>query len=225
MSKPPESIGIILDGNRRWAKDKGIPQIMGHQAGFERAKEAAKWVRARGVKHLTLFVFSTENWNRSKDEVEYLMGIFQKMVENWFTDYANENARIRFIGTLDMLSPKLRDGIRRVVEATAGNGEFTVWICLSYGSRAEITAAAKALGASGEEFTEENLHKHFWSADMPDPDLIIRTSGEQRLSNFLLWQAAYSELFFIEPHWPDFSEKILDEVLAQYAERERRHGK
>lgn len=225
MSKQPECIGIILDGNRRWAKEQGLPQVLGHKAGFERAKEAARWVQKRGIKHLALFVFSTENWNRSKDEVEYLMGLFQNMVETWFTEFAHEKARIRFIGKLDMLSPALQNGIKRIEEATAVNSEFTIWICLSYGSRAEIAAAAASIQKSGEEVTEENLYKHFWSADMPDLDLVIRTSGEQRLSNFLLWQAAYAELFFIDPHWPDFSEQILDDVLAAYAERDRRHGK
>lgn len=220
-----QCIGFILDGNRRWAREKGTATLMGHKAGFDRLEECVRWVRDRGIPHMVAYVFSTENWNREKAEVEYLMDLFREMANKKFEELAKEGVRVRFIGKLDMLPEDLQKLIKDVESKNMENPKITVWVCMSYGARAEITAAAKALSESGEEVTEENLHKHFWSADMPDPDIIVRTSGEERLSNFLLWQAAYSELFFIKPHWPDFSEKILDEILEEYAGRQRRHGK
>lgn len=225
MHQTPKCIGIILDGNRRWAKQNGLPKLEGHRRGYERAIECVGWVRDRSIKHLALFVFSTENWNREQDEVSYLMRLLREMAQKELRDLVKENVRVRFIGTRDRLDPQIREAMQQVEKESEHNDGITVWVCLSYGSRAEITAAAMALAKTGQEITEDSLRKHFWSAEMPDLDIVVRTSGEQRLSNFLLWQSAYSELFFIKPHWPDFSEKILDEVLAEYAQRERRMGK
>lgn len=219
-----ECLGVIMDGNRRWAKAHGLPKIEGHRHGYERAIECARWVRDRGVKHFVLYAFSTENWNRTNEEVSYLMDILRGMATEGLTQLAKEDIRIRFIGTRDRLAPDVIDAIEKAEKESERNS-FTMWICLSYGGRAEITAAAIAVVAAGVPITEESLHAHFWSAQMPDPDIIIRTSGEKRLSNFLLWQAAYSELFFIDIFWPDFSEKELDAILTEFAVRERRRGK
>ncbi len=221
---PVHCIGIILDGNRRWAKERGLPQLEGHRRGFNNLKSAARWVRDRNIPHLVVYAFSTENWKRSEEEVAYLMDIFRGAIRDSGEELGKEGIRTRFIGQRERFSQDIQDGIREAEEKTKANSKMTLWICLSYGARAEITAAAQAAASDGV-ITEESLRAHMWSAEMPDPDIIIRTSGEHRLSNFLLWQAAYSELFFIKPHWPDFNEASLDAVLAEYAERERRHGK
>ena len=230
MSEPlragsmPTCIGIILDGNRRWAKEQGLPQLEGHRRGYLLLIKCVRWVRDRGTKHLVVYAFSTENWNRAKEEVSYFMNLLREAVESGLRDLAKENIRIRFIGTRERLAPELLRAIERLEKESAQN-EFTLWVCLSYGSHAEIVAAAAEAAATGEPITEESLHAHFWSAEMPDPDIIIRTGGEKRLSNFLLWQAAYSELFFIDQKWPAFTEKALDLILEEFAGRERRHGK
>lgn len=226
MPKTPQCIGIILDGNRRWAVSHGLPKLEGHRRGYDRLIECVRWVRDRNIPHLVVYAFSTENWNREATEVSYLMDLLADMAEKQLAELAKENVRVRFIGTKDdRLPARVRSAMEKSERESAGNSAITVWVCLSYGARAEITEAARAVAHEGVEITEESLRKHFWSAEMPDPDIIIRTGGAQRLSNFLLWQAAYSELFFVEPYWPDFSEDMLDGVLAEYAKRERRMGK
>ena len=225
MDKNPHCIGVILDGNRRWAVREGLPKLEGHRRGYERMIDCTRWVRDRGIKHLVAYAFSTENWNRDPAEVAYLMDLFRALAGEDLRELAKEGVKVRFIGALERLAPDLQELIREVESQSMNNEAVTLWVCLSYGGRAEITAAAAAVTEAGEPITEEALRSHLWSADMPDPDLIIRTGGAQRLSNFLLWQAAYSELFFIDPFWPDFSEVLLDGILAEYAERERRMGK
>ncbi len=225
MNGAPQCIGIILDGNRRWAKERGLPTLEGHRRGFDNLKTIARAVRDRGIPNLAVFAFSTENWNRTPEEVSYLMDIFRQAIRDEIEELGKEGIRTRFLGERTRFAGDIQAGMEEAEEKTHDNTKLTLWMCLSYGARAEITAAARSLAENGKEITQENLRAAMWSADMPDPDLIIRTSGEERLSNFLLWQAAYSELFFIKPHWPDFDEKILDDVLAQYAQRERRHGK
>ena len=220
----PECIGIILDGNRRWAKREGLPTLEGHRRGSDRLIECVRWVRERGIKHLVVYAFSTENWKRMEEEVSYLMDLFREVAEGTLKELAKDDVRIRFIGKLDLLPDDLQAMIARLEESSAGNTAITVWVCMSYGSRAEIAAAAEAARAAGEPVTEENFSKHLWSAGMPDPALIIRTSGRHRLSNFLMWQAAYSELYFLDTLWPDFSEADLDQVLAQFAESTRTFG-
>lgn len=224
VPKPVTCIGLILDGNRRWAKERNLPTLEGHRRGFENLKNVARWVRDRTIPHLVVYAFSTENWNRSEEEVAYLMDIFRGAIRDSREELGKEGVRIRFVGQRERFAHDMQDGMRETEEATDGNSAMTLWICLSYGGRAEIVAAAQAAAADGA-ITEDLIRSHMWSAEMPDPDIIVRTSGEHRLSNFLLWQAAYAELFFIQPHWPDFSEAILDEVLAEFAARERRHGK
>jgi undecaprenyl diphosphate synthase len=222
----PKCIGIILDGNRRWAKERGIPKLQGHNEGLRvTLKNTVRWVRDRDISHLAVFLFSTENWNRDKDEVEYLMELFHNVMKEEMEELGKEGVRIRFIGQRQRFSPDLQKLMEEVEHSTASNTKITLWCCLSYGGRAEIVTAAKELVASGEEITEQSLRASMWSAEMPDPDIIIRTGGEKRLSNFLLWQAAYSELFFVDPYWPDFSEALLDGILHEYDDRERRHGR
>lgn len=223
-STVPVCVGIILDGNRRWAKEHGLPKMEGHRRGYERLLDCTRWARDRGVKHLVAYAFSTENWNREIEEVSYLMNLLREAATKGLQDLAKENVRVRFIGTRDRLDADLVEAMERVEKESATN-DFTLWICLSYGGRAEIVAATVAAAKEGGTLTEESLRAHFWSAEMPDPDIIIRPGGEKRLSNFLLWQAAYSELFFIEEKWPAFTEKILDSILAEFEQRERRRGK
>ena len=225
MDKLPACVGIILDGNRRWAKEKGLPQLEGHRAGTEAVKTAVRAAGDMGIKHLAVFAFSTENWQRDPAEVSYLMGLFMEMARTHAEELAQEGARTRFIGQRERFSPDIQKAMSDIEQKTVHNDKITLWICLSYGGRAEIAAAAQKACAAGEQATEEAIAKHLWSADMPDPDIIIRTSGEQRLSGFLLWQSAYSELFFVDKFWPDFNKGDLEAVLSEYAARERRMGK
>src|SRR3989344_2235384 len=208
--KPVQCIGIILDGNRRWAKEKGVPTLEGHRRGFETLKSIARAVRERDVPHLAVFVFSSENWNRPREEVAGLMDLLKEAVRGGTKDLVAEGMRLRSVGDPARLDEDVRAAIESVETESASNRELTLWICLSYGSRAEIVAAAEAAGAHEGLLTEELIRQHMWTAEMPDPDIIIRTGGQKRLSNFLLWQAAYSELFFRDVLWPDFKESDLD---------------
>jgi undecaprenyl diphosphate synthase len=217
-------IGFILDGNRRWAKERNLPTLEGHRKGYENLKEAARWVRDRNIPHMVAYAFSTENWNRSTEEVEYLMGIFREAIRDADEELGTkEGLRVRFIGQRERFAPDMQEGMRDAEEKTKNNTRGTLWICLSYGGRAEIVDAARAAAARGE-ITEQTIRENMWSAEMPDPEIIIRTGSAARLSNFLLWQAAYSELFFIKLHWPDFTEETLDAVLREYATRTRNFG-
>jgi undecaprenyl diphosphate synthase len=226
MGATPQCIGIILDGNRRWAKEKGLPTLEGHRVGLlTTLKDTVTWVRDAGVKHLAVFMFSTENWSRAEAEVTYLMELFREAGRTQMKELGKENVRIRFAGQRERFAPDLQKLMDEVEQETAHNTGITLWTCLSYGGRAEIAAAAAAAQKAGEEITEEVITKHLWTAEMPEPDIIIRTSGEQRLSGFLTWKGVYSELFFIDTKWPDFSKEILQKILEEYAERERRHGK
>jgi undecaprenyl diphosphate synthase len=220
----PHCIGFILDGNRRWAKERNLPTLQGHTRGFEVLKEAVRWVKARQIPHMVVYAFSTENWGRSPEEVAYLMDIFRTMIQDSARELSEQGVRVRFVGQRERFAQDIQDGMSSVEAESAAHTACTLWICLSYGGRAEIVQAATRAAQSGV-ITEERLAEHLWTAGMPDPDIIVRTSGEHRLSGFLTWQSVYSELFFIKPHWPDFSETLLDEVLNEYAERERRHGK
>lgn len=221
----PGCVGIILDGNRRWAKERGLPTFEGHRAGLENLKAAARFVRTGGVKHLIVYAFSTENWNRKPEEVSYLMNLFLESVTTQMKELGEEGIQIRIVGQRERFSPELIRAMDQVEQETKGNDEFTLWVCLSYGGHAEIIAAARAAAGAGEEITEASIAKHLWTAEMPDPDIIIRTSGEKRLSGFLTWQSVYSELFFTDTYWPSFSKEEFDSILAEYATRERRRGK
>ncbi len=220
----PQCIGLILDGNRRWAKERGLPSFEGHSRGFEVLKEAVRWIHKRGIPHVVVFAFSTENWGRSQDEVSHLMNIFRTMIDDSSRELSREGVRIRFVGQRSRFDADLQEGMSRVESESASNTTCTLWVCLSYGGRAEIIQAAQEAAKDGE-ISEASLAERLWTSGMPDPDLVVRTSGEHRLSGFMTWQSVYSELFFVKPHWPDFNEALLDEILQEYAERERRHGK
>ena len=222
--KIPACIGIILDGNRRWAKAKGLPTLIGHTEGLKNLERALQWIKNAGVKHTVVYAFSTENWNRSPEEVSHLMNLLLNATREEFVRFAKEGGRVRFVGDRTRLSQELKSAMVDVEEKST-NGTHTLWVCLSYGGRAEIVEAARLMQKSGEEITEESFNNHLWTAGMPDPDLIIRTGGAKRISNFLPWQSTYSELFFIDTYWPDFSEVELNRILEEYGERERRMGR
>ena len=225
---PIRSIGIIMDGNRRWAKARGLPSLEGHRQGYEAlkrlSKDATRMREVYGLEYVTLFAFSTENWQRSAEEVSYLMDLFGIGIDEMMLSHASD-IRIRIVGDRERFSKSLQDKFSILEEKTKDNAGTTVSFALSYGGRAEILHAAGELAKSGEEWSEENFSKHLWATGIPDPDLIIRTSGEQRISGFLTWQGVYSELFFTETLWPDFSVEELEKIFAEFYERERRHGK
>lgn len=222
--KIPNCIGIILDGNRRWAKAKGLSSFEGHRQGANRLNDAVYWMKDRGIKHFVVYAFSTENWNRTEEEVSYLLKLARTSIDKIFAKAGEENVRVHFIGEKERFDKEMQSTMVRIEEASAKNTAMDFWVCLSYGGRAEIVNATKLASKEGE-ITEEALAKNLWTAGMPDPDIIIRTGGEKRLSGFLTWQSVYSELFFEDEYWPDFSEKILDKVLDEYSTRERRMGK
>jgi undecaprenyl diphosphate synthase len=219
---PPSCIAIIMDGNRRWATARGLPKLEGHRAGLNKIEEVARWTGEAGIKHLVLYALSTENLRRAEDEVGYFMDLSIEAAQTKLHKLGEENVRVRIAGKLELLPETVQRAMHKVQEETAGNTGLTVWICFAYGGRAEIIEAARR--AAQEDITEESLKKNLWTAGMPEPDLIIRPGGEKRLSNFLLWQSAYSELFFLDVMWPDFSKEDLDKVLAEFAVRERRRG-
>ena len=225
MQKIPACVGIILDGNRRWATDNNLPKMEGHRRGLNTLVECTKWARDLGVEHLAVFAFSTENWQREATEVSYLMELFREIAQKRMEELKAERVRVRVAGQIERFSPDLQESMRALERETAGNSGITLWLCMSYGGRAEIAAAAAAAAAAGEAITEEAIEKHLWTAGMPDPDIIIRTSGEQRLSGFLTWKSVYSELFFIDTKWPDFTGDTLKKVIDEYATRDRRKGR
>lgn len=222
-ASPISCIGIIMDGNRRWAKSRGLPKLEGHRAGVEAVKKATRFVRDRGIKNLVVYAFSTENWNREADEVSYLMNLIREFAQKEMRELGKEGVRVRFVGQRERLATDVRDSIDAIEKETAHNTTITLWLCVSYGGRAEIVAAANAAAEKGT-ITEESLAQNLWTAGMPDPDIIIRTSGEKRLSGFLTWQSVYSELFFTDTKWPDFSKEEFERILAEYRNRKRNFG-
>jgi undecaprenyl diphosphate synthase len=196
----------------------------GHRAGMEALTNAVRFVRESGVKHLIVYAFSTENWNRKEEEVAFLMDLFHESIQKQMKVLGKDGIRVRFVGQRERFSDTLRKAMDEVEKETEEHKALTLWVCLSYGGRAEIVAAANAAAASGG-ITEDSLAEHLWTAGMPDPDIIIRTSGEKRLSGFLPWQTVYSEFFFTDTLWPDFSKEEFDSILAEFATRERRRGK
>lgn len=223
--KIPQCVGIIMDGNRRWAKEKGLPSLEGHKKGLGNFDEIAKQVRDAGVKHLAVYMLSTENWKRSEVEVSYLMKLFQTAIDDAFKRLQQEGTRLHFVGDLSRFPEAIQKNLERLEEETKDNDDFHVWVCASYGGRLEIVESVKKLVHQGSEITEESLRASMWSAEMPDPDVVIRTGGDQRLSNFLIWQSAYTELFFTDTYWPAFTGEELRGILDEYATRERRYGK
>lgn len=226
-SSIPVCIGIIMDGNRRWAKEKGLPTYDGHAKGYGKLQEVVKWVREAGVSHIVVYAFSTENWNRSKEEVGYLMSLFRIMFQNDLKRMINDRVRVCFVGDKSRFDIDMQKMMEEVESATGEKEGYniTLHLAMSYGGRGEIIAAARAMQKEGSEVTEESFAKRLWSYPMPDPDIIIRTGGEKRLSGFLAWQSVYSELFFVDSFWPAFTKEEFDAILAEFSLRERRRGK
>lgn len=221
----PTCVGFIMDGNRRWAREQNLPTLEGHRKGVDTVFALAAALKEAHIPHGVFYGFSTENWNRSTEEVAYLMGLFEAFLEKALADAKENEVRFRIIGDRDRFSENIQKIMARVEEETAHYTETTLWFALSYGGRTEIVQAVNKAIAQGELVTEESFAKLLYTAEMPDPDLIIRTSGEQRLSNFLPWQSVYSEFFFTDTYWPDFGKEALYGILEAYGTRKRRKGK
>ena len=224
--KIPRHLAIILDGNGRWAKRRNLPRLMGHRAGLRNLENMVRVVKDKGIRYFSVYAFSTENWNRPVMEVTGLMRLFGYYLRRKVEEIKSMNVRIRFCGRKDRIPEDLLKQMQWAEDYTKDGKELDFILCLNYGGRAEILDAVNSLIASKPEspVTEEDLRKHFYLPDVPDPDLIIRTSGELRLSNFWLWESAYSEYYFTSIHWPDFNENELDKALSDYSGRERRYG-
>lgn len=224
----PQHVAIIMDGNGRWAKKRHLPRIAGHNAGGKNIRPVVKIFADYGVRYLTLYMFSTENWNRPRIEVAGLLSLLAKKIDRETQAFHQENIRLIHLGRLDRLSQKLREKVQAAVELTKNNTGLTLCLAFDYGGRDEIVQAARRIasaGILGDNIDESVFVRYLYSTDIPDPDLVIRTAGESRLSNFLLWQAAYSELYFTPVLWPDFGHKDVEEALSEYKRRQRRFGK
>jgi undecaprenyl diphosphate synthase len=238
LSRLPRHIAIIMDGNGRWAQKRHLPRVAGHRAGTQSARMAIETSARLHVEALTLYAFSVENWRRPKTEVEFLMQLLREYIRNEMPLIQRNNIRMRFLGRPDDLPPAVQKESRDATEATAKNTGMVLSIALNYGGRAEIVDALNAIlasrrahsngnghsGSTNAPVTEEEFSQHLYTADLPDPDLLIRTSGEMRVSNFLLWQIAYAEIFVTETLWPDFNRARLFEALLDYQKRDRRYG-
>ena len=228
----PGHLAIIMDGNGRWAKERGKLRVFGHEHGVQAVRRTVETSARLGIGYLTLYAFSTENWNRPKMEVDTLMGLLVSSLRKEFESLNKNNIRLRAIGRLETLPKKVYNELQEAIEQTSGNTGMTLTVALSYGSREELTSAVKAISVkvknniiSPEKIDETIINDHLYTRDLPDVDLLIRTSGEHRISNFLLWQIAYAELYFTEVFWPDFGEEHLFEAVKSYQNRERRFGK
>ncbi|UXC19831.1 polyprenyl diphosphate synthase [Comamonas squillarum] len=221
----PHHIAIVMDGNGRWAKRRFLPRLAGHKQGVDSLRRCAKACAERGVKVLTVFAFSSENWNRPTDEVDGLMNLLAGALAKEVPSLARDGIRLFFVGDRASLSAKVQAGLAQAEQATAHNDRMVLNVCFNYGGRWDIAQAAAKLAAAGQAITEVALNDAMALAHVPDPDLLIRTGGEMRISNFLLWQSAYSELYFSDKWWPDFDEQALDEAMAEFQRRERRFGK
>ncbi len=221
----PHHIAIVMDGNGRWAKRRFLPRLAGHKQGVDSLRRCAKACAERGVKVLTVFAFSSENWNRPTDEVDGLMNLLAGALAKEVPSLARDGIRLFFVGDRGSLSAKVQAGLAQAEQATAHNDRMVLNVCFNYGGRWDIAQAAAKLAAAGQVITEVALNDAMALAHVPDPDLLIRTGGEMRISNFLLWQSAYSELYFSDKWWPDFDEQALDEAIGEFQRRERRFGK
>ena len=231
MTTVPRHVAVIMDGNGRWAKAQGFPRLAGHQRGSEVAREIVRTAADLGVKYITLFAFSSENWRRDPDEVSGLMALLKHYLETEIETLHAEGVRLRIIGERHLLPNNILNLVEASEEKTRGNQKIEMIMALSYGSRAEMVNAARLLAQkvkehrlSPEEITEDLFAQHLYTADVPDPDLLIRTSGEQRISNYLLWQLAYTEFVFVDKFWPDFTAQDFREAIETYSRRERRFG-
>ena len=227
-----QHIAIIMDGNGRWAAKRGMPRSFGNKKGAERVKEVVQTAGELGVKYLTLYAFSTENWQRSPDEVNDLMDLLRQYLKSELSELQKNGVRIVFIGEREMLPADIRSSMRRLEDDTKNNAKMTVCIALSYGSRQEILQAVRKIATLAkrgdikpEDIDDKMFSDMLYTQEIPDPDLVIRTSGEQRLSNYLLWQVAYAEFYFSEVLWPDFDRAELEKIIENFNKRERRYGK
>lgn len=232
MEKSIKHVAIILDGNGRWAKKKGMPRTFGHSAGAKNVEHIARAAHNLGIEYLTLYAFSTENWNRPSDEVAALMKLLDSYMKNCLDLAKNNNMRVRVIGDKSGLQPSMQEKIKILEEKSSIYTGLTLTIAINYGSRDEIVRAVKKIGndvksdtLDPDKINEDIFCSYLDTKDMPDPDLLIRTSGEQRLSNYLLWQLAYSEFYFTPVPWPDFKEENLKQAIEEYQNRDRRYGK
>ena len=221
----PHHVAIVMDGNGRWATRRFLPRVAGHKKGMDALRACVRHCGDRGIQVLTVFAFSSENWNRPADEVSALMELLAHALAREVPQLQAEGVQLHFVGDRAALGDKVRAGLEQAEAETAANTRIVFNVCFNYGGRWDIAQAAAKLAAQGESISEAGLARAMALAHVPDPDLIIRTGGEQRISNFLLWQAAYSELYFSDKLWPDFDGAALDEALADYAARERRFGK
>ncbi len=227
----PEHVAIIMDGNGRWAKKRGLPRFAGHKEGMDNVKDIVRVANKHHIKVLTLYAFSTENWKRPKSEVEYLLKLPKEFIHTYLPELIRENVQIKTIGAFDLLPEHTKKAVQAAKDKTSENDGLILNIALNYGSRYEIIQAIKHIAKDVEtnqldmdQLDESVFSNYLFTSDLKDPDLIIRTSGEQRLSNFLLWQAAYSEFWFTDVYWPDFNEKVFEQALVDYQNRKRRFG-
>ena len=227
----PTHIAIIMDGNRRWARAKGMPVAMGHKEGAKTLEKIVRYANKIGLKYITVYAFSTENWKRAEDEVNALMLLLQNYIEDYSKRADSENIKVQFLGDTTSFKPRMQKGIQDCTQRTKNNTGVTFNIALNYGGRAEIIKAVKEIVADVKQgildenaITEEVFSRKLYTANQPDPDLLIRTSGEIRLSNFLPWQLVYSEFMFIDKYWPDFNEEDLDKAIIEYQKRTRKFG-
>ncbi|MFO7918519.1 MAG: polyprenyl diphosphate synthase [Anaerolineae bacterium] len=227
LKRVPQHVGIIMDGNGRWAQTRGLPRTAGHRAGTENLREIFRAAVDFDVEILTLYAFSTENWNRPPAEVRALMRVLKRVIDNQLDELIESGVRICHVGLLDGLAPIVRKKIQHAEESSRENNRLIVNVAFNYGGRAEIVEAVKGIiadGLSTDEVNEERFSEYLFTAGLPDPDLIIRTGGDMRLSNFLIWQAAYAELYFTPTLWPEFHRQDLREALVSYQQRDRRFG-
>ena len=227
----PKSIAIIMDGNRRWARERGLEPKQGHKEGAKTLEKIVRYANKIGLKYITVYAFSTENWKRSEDEVGALMILLQRYLDNYSKRADTENIKVKVLGDITRLSEGMQKSIKKCMERTKNNTGVTFNIALNYGGRNEILSAVKNIAyevkngnINVEEITEDTISNNLYTAGEPDPDLLIRTSGELRLSNFLLWQLAYTEFLFIDKNWPDFSEEDINEAIEVYQKRNRKFG-
>ena len=224
----PRHVAIIMDGNRRWARDRGLPDAQGHAAGVEAIRPIVEHAQERGVQVLSIFAFSRENWARARGEVETLFALLESAIRDYTPDLVRQGVRVRLLGRIDELSSGTQASIEDALSATVQGTRMTLNVAFNYSGRSEIVDAVRrciAEGVGADELDEPHIAARLYTADLPEPDLLIRTGGEQRVSNFLLWQSAYAELYFCETYWPDFDPGAFDAALAEYARRSRRFGR
>lgn len=228
LTRVPDHVAIIMDGNGRWAAKRGLPRLAGHKAGTENLRRIIRASVEFGVKYLTIYAFSTENWGRPRDEISGLMNILEEVIDRELNELHREGVRLRHLGHLDQLAPTLQEKVLEAVELTRNNTRLTLNVAFNYGGRDEIVCAIRSMienGLKPEQITPELVDQYLFTAGLPDPDLIIRTSGEMRVSNFLIWQGAYAEWFVTPTFWPDFDREEYYKALVEYGRRDRRYGR